>query len=113
VNDREIAESYGLCPVCGGLCKTRERRLNGNDRCVNGHVYPSRESVGPDLGLSELLNSNGWTVANKPLDGHPAYQWRSPSGLSGDTFRSHSPHMPPEPVIRQAWRDGILELEVR
>lgn len=37
--------AYGYCPVCGGECEDRERRLNGNDTCVNGHVYPSRTAV--------------------------------------------------------------------
>ena len=36
---------YGLCPVCGGAGLSRERRPNGNDKCVNGHVYPSREAM--------------------------------------------------------------------
>lgn len=33
--------SYGYCPVCGAEGISRERRVNGNDRCQNGHVYPS------------------------------------------------------------------------
>lgn len=33
---------YGYCPHCGSAGKLRERRLNGNDTCENGHVYPSR-----------------------------------------------------------------------
>ena len=36
---------YGICPVCGGAGLSRERRPNGNDKCVNGHVYPSREAM--------------------------------------------------------------------
>lgn len=36
---------YGYCPICGAECLRRERRLNGNDTCKNGHVYPSREAV--------------------------------------------------------------------
>ena len=37
--------SYGRCPHCGGNVVTRERRLNGNDTCEDGHVYPSRSSI--------------------------------------------------------------------
>lgn len=37
--------AYGTCPLCGGKTISRERRLNGNDICENGHVYPSRMSV--------------------------------------------------------------------
>jgi hypothetical protein len=36
---------YGVCPHCGGSCRLRERRLNGSDTCVNGHVYPSSAAV--------------------------------------------------------------------
>jgi endogenous inhibitor of DNA gyrase (YacG/DUF329 family) len=37
---------YGFCPICGANGITRERRLDGNDRCSAGHTYPSRNSVG-------------------------------------------------------------------
>lgn len=33
------------CPKCGANERLRERRLNGNSRCVNGHTYPSRDAV--------------------------------------------------------------------
>ncbi len=36
---------YGYCPQCGGMGMSRERRLNGNDRCENGHSYPSSTAV--------------------------------------------------------------------
>lgn len=32
---------YGYCPVCGAPGEIRERRPLGNDRCPNGHTYPS------------------------------------------------------------------------
>lgn len=37
--------SYGRCPHCGGNVVTRERRINGNDTCEDGHVYPSKCSI--------------------------------------------------------------------
>lgn len=37
--------SYGYCPHCGAPGKNRERRINGNDTCENGHVYPSKSSL--------------------------------------------------------------------
>ena len=40
---------YGYCPRCGELGMSRERRLNGNDRCENGHSYPSSTSVANPL----------------------------------------------------------------
>jgi len=35
---------YGYCPICAALGKERERRANGDDRCENGHTYPSRDA---------------------------------------------------------------------
>lgn len=37
--------SYGVCPKCGGEVSLRERGLNGDDVCENGHKYPSRETL--------------------------------------------------------------------
>ena len=36
--------SMGICPVCGANSIARERRLNGNDRCANGHIYSSAKA---------------------------------------------------------------------
>lgn len=36
---------YGRCPVCERTVASRERRPNGNDLCVAGHTYPSREAL--------------------------------------------------------------------
>lgn len=41
----ELADPYGRCPHCGAAGVSRERRPNGNDRCQNGHVYPSAAAV--------------------------------------------------------------------
>lgn len=40
--------SYGFCPTCKEAGRMRERRINGNDICVNGHTYPSRDAIFPD-----------------------------------------------------------------
>lgn len=37
--------SYGYCPQCGAPGITRERRINGNDKCGNGHIYPSIDAL--------------------------------------------------------------------
>jgi len=42
-----IMSVYGKCPRCGSDGVSRERRPNGNDRCKNSCVYPSREAVFP------------------------------------------------------------------
>ena len=36
---------YGYCPVCGGAGVMRERRPNGDDKCTNGHKYPSSKAL--------------------------------------------------------------------
>ena len=36
---------YGFCPNCRAKGFSRERRPDGNDKCVNGHVYPSKEAI--------------------------------------------------------------------
>lgn len=36
---------YGYCPKCRGRGINRERRINGDDTCENGHIYPSKEST--------------------------------------------------------------------
>lgn len=35
----------GACPHCGAPGLTRERRINGNDTCMNMHKYKSNEAV--------------------------------------------------------------------
>ena len=37
--------SYGFCPKCGAEAIRRERRLNGDDICANGHKYPSKDTL--------------------------------------------------------------------
>jgi hypothetical protein len=36
---------YGFCPICNGNVISRERRPNGDDRCINGHSFPSRDTL--------------------------------------------------------------------
>lgn len=41
-----IAESeYGRCPKCGSAGALRERRINGDDICMNGHKYASASAI--------------------------------------------------------------------
>ena len=39
-----IKHSYGYCPTCGAPGVSRERRLNGDDKCERGHTYPSAKA---------------------------------------------------------------------
>lgn len=40
----ETLSAYGYCPHCGNPGINRERRIDGNDTCSEGHVYPSSHS---------------------------------------------------------------------
>jgi len=84
--------SYGNCPTCGAKGVMRERRLYGNDKCVNGHTYPSKDSIHESeedkMGVkgavkmipihndcrNELLIKSGWSdyyhyITEDPEDG--------------------------------------------
>ena len=45
--EQEPVAVYGYCPECGAKGVMRERRPNGNDKCANGHTYPSSKSTPP------------------------------------------------------------------
>lgn len=38
-------DGYGLCPVCGEEVESRERRIDETSKCVNGHIFPSKDTV--------------------------------------------------------------------
>lgn len=38
---RRQENHYGYCPKCSSPSISRERRINGNDKCDRGHIYPS------------------------------------------------------------------------
>lgn len=64
MNIDSIAAPYGYCPICGEKGRSRERRLNGDDMCYNGHNYPSiaalqskPERTGIPLNLSGVIGS--------------------------------------------------------
>ena len=41
---------YGYCPICNDVGVAREKRLNGNDVCIQKHSYPSASSLPSPLG---------------------------------------------------------------
>lgn len=60
---KNLVPLYGQCPVCGSPGETRERRPGGNDRCINGHEYPSAKAVyqkGQEPRGEAFLLSKGW-----------------------------------------------------
>ena len=52
---------YGFCPICGCAGTSREKRINGNDTCVSGHTYASKEAqlVETDGRCKECMAYNG------------------------------------------------------
>ena len=61
--------AYGYCPRCGGLGISRERRLNGNDRCENGHGYPSLSAVANPLVSPETKRADSLALAYREQQG--------------------------------------------
>lgn len=46
---------YGYCPHCFAPGESRERRPGGNDRCHDGHTYPSSSAIRePDFFRAKL-----------------------------------------------------------
>lgn len=43
-NEKKLS-LYGYCPECGNRGVLRERRIDGNDTCLAGCVYPSKDAV--------------------------------------------------------------------
>ena len=64
--EQEPVAVYGYCPQCGAKGVMRERRPNGNDKCANGHTYPSNTSTPPQrtwVGLTkEQLATTDWSA---------------------------------------------------
>ena len=82
---------YGYCPRCGGLGLSRERRKDGNDRCENGHSYPSSAAVtNPLLPVApEPLERTADTeraavVAWKAADEAERAAWNAMQAFSGN-----------------------------
>jgi hypothetical protein len=66
---QEPVAVYGYCPECGAKGVMRERRPNGNDKCANGHTYPSSISTPPQrtwVGLTADEIWDEWLEQSKP-----------------------------------------------
>lgn len=46
----QIPSAYGYCPICNDEVKMREKHPNGNDVCVRGHTFASRNALPNPLG---------------------------------------------------------------
>lgn len=75
-------------------------------------IYPEVTSPCPEKvswrEVSGYLRVNGWEVTYSPIDGLPAFKWRSPDGISGSDFRSNHPDSPPEAVMAAAFKAGLV-----
>ena len=75
VPEQEPVAVYGYCPQCGAKGAMRERRPNGNDKCANGHTYPSSTSTPPQrtwVGLMRGVRVEGDTVVITVKGGNDA-----------------------------------------
>jgi len=45
IPDQSSLSVYGYCPICGSKGILRERRMDGDDKCANGHKYPSKDAT--------------------------------------------------------------------
>lgn len=48
---------YGFCPECSSRGVVRERRVNGDDTCENGHKYPSISALKEPV-TREIVEAN-------------------------------------------------------
>lgn len=70
----QLGSPYGYCPICNAPGEIRERRIDGNDKCKNGHCYPSRDAKTIPAQLS-----------GEELRGLFEKDWKSDRGLERDT----------------------------
>lgn len=66
--------SYGFCPICGAEGKQRERRVNGDDICRNGHKYPSAKSLkerpaGTEIASGPTTLAQALSTPTEPMKG--------------------------------------------
>ena len=66
VPEQEPVAVYGYCPQCGAKGAMRERRPNGNDKCANGHTYPSSTSTPPQRTWVGLTTEDMATCIAEP-----------------------------------------------
>ncbi len=71
VTNENHTVSYGYCPECSANGEVRERRLNGNDKCSNGHTYPSTSALpspknivneAKEINAEDVLRTNGYKI---------------------------------------------------
>lgn len=107
--DRDLIWGYGVVTFVGD--RTEVKFDNGSGGMFpNECMYPEVQKGKPVSwkAVSGYLRTNGWELTYEPVDGLSAYHWRSPKGISGSAFRSAHPDSPPEAVMLEALRDGLI-----
>jgi len=82
--EQEPVAVYGYCPECGAKGVMRERRPNGNDKCANGHTYPSSTSTPPQRTEQEpvaIKRMKEWVAYLKRKSDHGQHM-KIPSEMS-------------------------------
>jgi hypothetical protein len=110
--ERDVIWGVGVITHIGS--RTEVHFDNGNGGMFPHEcIYPELTSAAPERvswrEVSGHLRTNGWKLTYQPVDGLPPYHWRSPQGISGSEFRSNDPDNPPEAVMLEAIRDGLVE----
>ena len=111
---QEPVAVYGYCPECGAKSVMRERRPNGNDKCANGHTYPSNTSTPPQpaqepVACAECERLRSALKRANGLAEHFERAWY----LRGDEIEQLNAQPAQEPVAwmyqeyRDGWRDEI------
>lgn len=101
---------YGYCPICNSPGVSRERRPEGNDRCENGHSYPSRSALKERHPVKP-----GWVLMHAHAE---CGRWTDDNpGLRADCKRKFEagrpcekcPDAPPaQPVALAGWRENAV-----
>lgn len=97
--------AYGYCPICGGKGISRERRIDGNDRCENGHTYQSRLSR-PTAGKFKFNDEDRKTLEDafeKALT-----KSKNPVLEFIDSYLCHGGFFNPEHMSHEKVRDLIM-----
>jgi transposase-like protein len=89
---------YGYCPICGAPGVMRERQIDGDDKCRNGHYYPSKKAI--DMPVEEAMdrvymdavNRGDDETAQRLVDEHQARR-SIPKNESEEWWSAQSQHM--------------------
>ncbi len=105
-----MSAPYGYCPICGAPGVQRERRINGDDECANGHKYPSRSALASPP-APKSTNPNSASLGQCPLCRANDYlREKRTNGndecVNGHKYPSQLTKATVPVVSRTGWREG-------